>query len=78
MIEYFRPEIDRENALDHSERDLYTAVAPSKLYEILQTEYNPALSVLCFADGSIEVVVESIDESLSSCGTRGVQPFPEP
>lgn len=78
MIEYFRPEVGRENALDHGERDFHTAVTPSKLGEVLQTEHRAALSVFCFADGGVEVMVEGVDEVLSSRITGCVQSYSEP
>jgi hypothetical protein len=52
---------------------------PSKLNEILQTEYSPVLSVFCFPYGGVQVAVESVDEPLSSHACTGRdQPFPEP
>lgn len=71
MIEHFRLEIDGENAFDHRERDVHTTIAPSILHKVIQTEDVAVLSVFCFADGGIEVVIERTDEALSSSGVSG-------
>ena len=78
MVEYLRLEIDGEDALDHGERDIHATVAPSKFNEILQTEDSAVFSIFCLTNGSIKVVIESVDEALSGGGGGGVQSFPEP
>ena len=78
MVEYFRAEIDGENAFDHRKRAVHTAVSPSKLYEVLQAKGGTALSVFHLAHGIVEVVAIHADEALSGSGRGGVQPFPEP
>ena len=66
------------NAFDHRERDIHTAITPAKLHEVLQTEDRAVLSVFCFGDRRVEVMIERVGETLSSSGAGGVQPLPEP
>ena len=78
VIEYLWLEVDRKNAFDHGVRGVNPAVTPSELHEIAEAEDRAFLSIFCFADGSVEVVVEGIDETLSSCGARRRQSCSEP
>lgn len=78
MVEHFRLEIDGEDAFYHRERDVHATITPSRLNEVLQTEDSAMLSVVCFVDGRIKVVVEGVDTALSSSGASGVQSSPEP
>ena len=66
------------NAFDYRERDIHTAITPAKLHEVLQTEDRAVLSVFCFGDRRVEVVVKGVDETLSSNGTGGVESLPKP
>ena len=78
MVEHFGLEIDGENAFNQRERDVDTAVAPSELHKVLNTEDSTILSVLCFLDGIVEVGIEGVNEALSGSGGCSVQSFPEP
>ena len=78
MIKHFRSNVDREDAFDHAERDVHTAVTPSKLHEILQSEDGAALPVCRLTDGSVQVVVERVDEAFSSPRAGRVQSDSEP
>jgi len=66
VVKHLRLEIDGENAFDQRKRDVHTAITPSRLHEVLQTEDSAALSVLCLVDSGIEVVIERVDEALPS------------
>lgn len=68
MIEHLRLEVDRKNAFDHGVRGVNPAVTPSKLEIFVEAEDRPLLSVFRFADGSVEIVIECVDKTLSSCG----------
>ena len=78
VIEYLRLEIDRENAFDHGVGRVNAAVAPSKLQVVVQIEDRALFSVFCFPDGGVQVVVERVDETLSSCFACSSQTFSEP
>lgn len=77
MVEDLRLKIDGEDAFDQRERTVHTTVAPSEIHVILQTEDSSLLSVFRLANGIIKVVLECINEALSSGGTSGTQSLPE-
>ena len=72
MIKYLWLKINVENAFSQRERGVHTTITPTKLHVVLQTKDSPALSVFCFADSSIKLMVECIDETSSSGGAGGV------
>ena len=78
MIKYLRLEVDFEDALDQGVSGVGPTVASSKLPEIFEAEDRAVLSVLCFSDGGVEIVVEGINKTLSSRGARCLEARPEP
>lgn len=69
MIKNLWLKVDRKNAFDHGVCGVNPAVTPSKFQIVVEIEDSALLSVLRFADGSVEVVVECVDKPLSSSGT---------
>jgi len=78
VVKYFWLEINGEDAFDYGERDVHATITRPRLNEVLKTEDSAVFSVFCFAGGSTKVMIEGVDEALSSSGIGGVQSFPEP
>jgi len=68
VIKDFRLVVDRKNAFDHGVCGVNATVTPSKLQVIAETKDRALFPVFRFAHGSVEVVVECVDETLSSRG----------
>lgn len=78
MIEHLGLEVDRKNAFDHGVRGVNSAVAPSKLQVVIESEDRALFSVFRFANGGVEVVVKSVDKTLSGCCACCCKTFYEP